>query len=173
MVTSGWYEAFFEVLDTVEDVGLIVPWQTLLPETETMRTHVPYAVTSRELDVNISAHHRGVLDPQFDVTRGFMRLSFAPFFCMYIPRHTIAELGPLDVETGPHFTSDWLYSELVTELGQRNMIYTPHAKVYHFLRQATTVLRSSDPDGYRKMVVANDWQQIARHLEPTDMTVNR
>jgi hypothetical protein len=91
-------------------------------------------------------------------------LSYAPYFCVYVPRHTLAELGPLDVMNGPHYRSDRLYCDLVRDVARRRILYPPHAKVYHFVQRATAQLKQADATLYQKMFVRNDWSAISQHL---------
>ena len=67
----------WEVFDRIDDVGLVVPRQTLFPGTPTTTVHVPYSRGDREVDVSLSAHHANVLDPFLDIERGYFELRFA------------------------------------------------------------------------------------------------
>jgi GT2 family glycosyltransferase len=168
VVTAGWLEALQEPLGLVERVGLVVPRQTLLPRTRTLRTHVPFARPNREADVTISAHHNGVVDPLTWARWGFVEMSFAPFFCVYITRDCLAEAGPLDAENGRHYRSDRLYCDIVRGHLGRRIIYTPHAKLYHFLQQSTNVLREGDREQFQTMFVENRWTTEAREAARLD-----
>lgn len=156
LVTPGWLPALLEVLDLVDDVGLIFPRQTLLPHAPTMKTHVPLCREDREIDVNLSAHHRNVIDPYFDIRRGLIELAWAPFFAVYIPRSTLREVGCLDDESGLHYGSDKQYCELVRYFGRKRLVYTPHSKLYHFLQQATHDLKKADKGLYHQLYIANE-----------------
>jgi O-antigen biosynthesis protein len=161
--TTDWVGALQDVLDHPAfgpQVGLVVPRQTLFPGTRTIETHVPYARPEREIDVTLSAHHRNVIDPFLDPVRGLVEISFAPFFCVYIPRETIVDVGPLDVEGGAHFRSDRLYCEAVRHLARQRIVYTPHSKLYHFLQQSTGQLQTADPEAYQRIYVRNDWSEV-------------
>jgi GT2 family glycosyltransferase len=160
-VTRGWLDALQAVLDHHPDAGLVVPSQVVLAGEKSLRLHRPRAEPGRECDVNLSWHHGNVLDPLFDVARGYMELTFAPFFCTYVPRATLARVGLLDVANGPHYASDRLYCDAVRELAGRRIVYTPHAKVYHFVQRATADLKGRDRALYRDMFARNDWQAIA------------
>ncbi|NTV92140.1 MAG: hypothetical protein HGA72_02335 [Chlorobiaceae bacterium] len=148
------------VFDDHPDTGLVVPRQVMIAGTPTADRHQPYRVASRECDVNISALHANVLDPRFDPVKGYVELSFAPFFCVYIPRIVLNEVGPLDVENGPHYRSDRLYCDHVRDRAGRRIIYTPFSKVYHFHQRATTELKERDVSMYDKMFVRNNWKEI-------------
>jgi glycosyltransferase involved in cell wall biosynthesis len=160
VVTSGWMDGLQAVVASYPDVGLVMPRQVVLPGEPTLLTHQPRRNPLRECDVNISVHHNNVLDPLFDAPKGYIEVSFAPFFCTYIPRSTLRIVGPLDVESGPHYRSDRLYCDLVREVAGRRLIYTPHSKVYHFVQRATADLKKSDAALYKDMFVKNDWAAI-------------
>ena len=104
-----------------------------------------------------------MVDPLFDAPRGYIELSYAPFFCVYVPRQTLVELGPLDVVNGPHYRSDRLYCDLVRDVAGRRILYTPHSKVYHFVQRATAQLKQADATLYQKMFIRNDWSAISNH----------
>ncbi|MBP8997286.1 MAG: glycosyltransferase family 2 protein [Anaerolineaceae bacterium] len=144
LVTKNWLEALQEVKFLYPEVGVIVPSQVVLPGEASMFFHRPRCVVTRELDINISMHHWNILDPIFDPANGFMELSFAPFFCAYLPRTTLRMFGELDDENGLHHYSDRFYCNLLREHLQRKTIYTPKSKVYHFVQRATTQLSESD-----------------------------
>ena len=161
LVTPGWIRGMWEVFDRIDDVGLVVPRQTLFPGTPTTSVHVPYSRADREVDVSLSAHHANVLDPFLDVERGYFELRFATFFCVYIPHSTLDAVGLLNAEHGPHYRSDRLYCDMVREFAKRKIVYTPHAKLYHFLQRSTRVLQRSEPSMFKKMFVRNDWKAVA------------
>jgi O-antigen biosynthesis protein len=167
VVTRGWLDALQAVLQDHPDAGLVVPRQVVLPGEKTAPVHQPFKNHERECDINISAHHVNVHDPEFDPARGYIELSFAPFFCVYIPRSTLDLLGPLDVENGPHYRSDRLYCDLVRDGAKRRILYTPQSKVYHFVQRATAQLKEGDRELYRKMFVRNDWKEISGHADPS------
>ncbi len=160
LVTPGWLEALGEVVENVPDLGLAVPRQVLLPGEKTIPVHLPKAIRNREVDVNLSAHHKNVLNPVFDRFRGFVELTFAPFFCVYLPRDTINQAGLLDQKNGPHYRSDRLYCDVVRSFHNKRIIYTPHAKVYHFHQRATRELKENNPEMYRALFWMNDWEKI-------------
>ena len=161
LVTPGWIRGMWEVFDRIDNVGLVVPRQTLFPGTPTTSVHVPYSRGDREVDVSLSAHHANVLDPFLDLERGYFELRFATFFCVYIPHTTLDAVGLLNAEHGPHYRSDRLYCDMVREFAKRKIVYTPHAKLYHFLQRSTRVLQRSEPSMFKKMFVRNDWKAVA------------
>lgn len=155
VVTPGWLEALQKVIEDVADAGLVVPRQVLLAGTDTLGVHQPACDPAREMDVNLSAHHDNIIDPGFDPVAGLMELRFAPFFCVYIPRDVIEALGPLDEQDAPHYRSDRLYCEAVRRLLKRRIVYTPHAKLYHFLQRATQALAARSPVEYDALFIRN------------------
>jgi O-antigen biosynthesis protein len=157
LATEGWLEAFWEVRSFVPEAAVIVPRQTLLAGAETSERHVPRCNPMLEVDVNLSAHHDNVLDPFFDTERGFMELSFAAFFCVYLTRDCVDAVGELDERNGRHYRSDITYCDLTKFLTKRKIIYTPHAKLYHFLQRATAHLRDKDAALYQLMFAQNAW----------------
>ena len=161
IVTRGWLDALQTVLDDHPNAGLVVPGQVVLGGEKSLPIHQPHRNAARECDVNVSAHHNNVIDPLFDAPKGFMSLDYAPFFCVYIPRSTLDTLGPLDVENGPHYRSDRLYCDMVTEIAGKPIIYTPHSKIYHFVQRATKDLGAKDAKLYKDMFVKNDWTAIS------------
>ncbi len=160
VVTPGWIEALQQVFADFPDAGLAVTRQVLLPGTKTMRTHNPMCDDKLETDVNLSRHHDNIIDPAPGGDSDYTELSFAPFFCVYIPRETLQSLGPLDHVSAPHYRSDRLYCEAVRRIAGRRIIYTHRAKLYHFLQQATGTLRKSDSDRFKAMFVQNEWSEV-------------
>ncbi|RDD31403.1 hypothetical protein CR161_12245 [Prosthecochloris sp. ZM] len=160
VVTRGWLEAMWAVLDEYNQAGLIVPRQVMIPGTSKPQNHQPCRTDDRECDVNLSASHTNIINPRFNQLKGYIELSFAPFFCVYIPRDTLTLIGSLDIENGPHYRSDRLYCDHVRTLIDRKIIYTPFSKVYHFHQQATKELKEKNPSLYEKMFVRNSWKEI-------------
>ncbi len=158
LVTPGWLEALREVVELIPDAGIALPRQVMLPGTKTMKVHVPDANVGNELDVNLSDHHANVLDPSLDPDRGFVELTFAPFFCAYITRECVRAVGLLDWENGRHYGSDRVYCDLVRDQAGLRLVYTPHAKVYHFLQRATADLQERRREEYREVYVENRWE---------------
>jgi len=159
IVTEGWLDALMEVKSEVSDVGIIVPRQVLPPFSKTMKTHVPFCLEEGELDVNLSQHHHNVSDFGLVLEKGYMELTFAPFFCVYITRACLEKVGLLDQKQGRHYASDQLYCELVRR-HQYRIVYTPHAKVYHLLQRSTKELQKVDPTMYKTMFLKNSWDDL-------------
>jgi hypothetical protein len=89
-----------------------------------------------------------------------MELSWATFFCVYINRWCLDSVGLLDCGTGRHFCSDRAFCELVRDKHNYRIIYTPHAKVYHLLQQATKDLKEKNPEEYKIIYEKNTWEDI-------------
>ena len=159
IVTEGWLDAFAEVKKDVPDVGIIAPRQVLPSFSKTMKTHVPFCLEEGELDVNLSQHHNNVHDLQLLPEKGYVELTFAPFFCVYITRPCLERVGLLDQKHGRHYASDQLYCELVRKHRYR-IVYTPHAKVYHLLQRSTEELQKIDPAMYKTMFIKNSWDDL-------------
>jgi glycosyltransferase involved in cell wall biosynthesis len=156
IVTRGWLDALQGVLCDYPDTGLIVPSQIVLPGEKTLAIHQPHCNLHRECDINISAHHANVLNPLFQVPKGYMELAYAPFFCVYIPRSTLEQVGMLDSVNGPQYRSDRLYCDMVRQCAGRRILYTPRSKVYHFVQRSTAVLKRVDPEGYERTFVRHE-----------------
>ena len=166
VVTRGWLGALQKVTEDLPDAGLVVPRQVLLANTPTMELHNPACDREREMDVNLSLHHDNVLRSGLGDGSGCFELSFAPFFCVYIPRRTVESVGVLDVENGPHYRSDRLYCESVRRILGQRIIYTPHSKVYHFLQQSTGALKTTDQSRFEALFVRNEWPGDPSPVEP-------
>lgn len=158
IVTEGWLHNLYNVAEDVEDVGIIAPRQVLLPYTKTSQVHVPYSSESFEIDVNLSAHHDNIVDPLFMPYKGYVEVSFVPFFAVLILRKVIKEVGNLDHENGRHYKSDRLYCQEATKKGFK-LVYTPHSKLYHFLQQSTEELKKK-PEMYKTIFVDNNWKDL-------------
>ena len=152
LVTKNWVEALQEVKFNYPEVGLIAPSQIVIPEEKTLLTHRPLSNSNREIDVNISLHHDNIADLFFDTQLGFIELSYAPFFCIYIPRDTLKIAGLLDAESGPHYTSDRFYCDMVRDRLNKRILYTPKSKVYHFIQQSTVDIRKKNPGKFNQML---------------------
>ena len=159
IATPGCFSAMQEEHLLDSDAGLIVPQQVLLPGTATMVTHVPEADIALELDVNLSAHHKNILNPRYNPSRFTMELTFAPFFCVYIPRLTLHAVGLLDAEFGRHYRSDRVYCDAVRFIAKKRIVYTPRAKLYHQLQRSTEALKLDNKDSFHQLFVKNQWEQ--------------
>jgi GT2 family glycosyltransferase len=139
-VTKGWLEQLQWVLTERADVGMVVPRQVLPPSHEVSKHHSPDAIMEAEVDINLSAHHRNVVDARYDEVGGLFELNYAPMFCSLIRRDIADRIGYLDAGNGPHFRSDWIYCNAVRFTGRSKIVYTPYSKVYHLQGIATAKL---------------------------------
>lgn len=162
VVTPGWLEAMWAVLDEVPRTGLVVPRQVMAPGGTTGRKHVPCADIDRELDVNLSSLYDNVEISGSTLPSGYHLVSFAPFFCTYIPRTTIELIGPLNIEHGPHYRSDRIFAYTAHYAAGLRAVYTPASKVYHFRHRATRELKEQDPEMFDAMFRSNDLMAITR-----------
>ena len=157
IVTSGWLNALYEAKDLNPNAGLIMPSQILPGGSGSQKSHVPFCDKGYEVDVNLSFHHQNI--GQVKTVNGnkqFVNITFAAFFCVMITRDCFNQLGLLDHVNGRHYKSDRLYCKLARKEGVE-IIYTPYAKVYHLLQQATKALKKSDKEQYDVMFVKNKW----------------
>ena len=144
---------------TLPKAGITVPRQILPSGTKTLRTHVLYADERYECDVNISAHHRNIASVPVFHSGNFLELSYAPFFCVYIRRDIINDLGSLDAEYGRHYRSDRVFCDLMRNVLKRKLYYVPEAFVIHKLQKATDILRDKamHEKGFELMFKRNQW----------------
>jgi glycosyltransferase involved in cell wall biosynthesis len=167
IVTEGWLEEFAAVTDAMPDAGLLAPQQVLLPFTHTMKTHVPYCLPFREVDVTISAHHDNLINPRLMPEKAYQELSFVNFFCVYITRECLDDTGLLNEEDGRHYKSDRLFCEKMLNRGRFKIVYTPYCKIYHLLQQSTIDLKKKNVKEYKTMFVKNEWSGDAERLRRT------
>lgn len=142
-----------------DDAGLIVPAQIFEPNTKTMAVHVPFANVKHYCDVNVSVHHDNIDKIPLLVDGRYLKLKFAPFFCVYIPRSTIKEIGILDAELGRHYRSDRLYSNKVRSFLGKEIYYVPDARVIHKLQRSTEKLKTKKSTGFDLMFKKNQWPE--------------
>ena len=159
IVTENWLEELYEVKYRIPDAGLIVPRQVLIPHTRTMDVHVPGCNKNREMDVNLSFHHKNITDITTYAKEGYVELSFAAFFLVMITDKCFEKLGLLDEVNGRHYKSDRLYCEKAAENGIK-MIYTPFSKAYHLLQQSTVQLRQQNQEMYEIIFRKNNWDDF-------------
>lgn len=141
--------------------GMTAPRQILPAGTKTLRTHVPFARESYECDVNISAHHRNVAEVPLYHDGGEIELTYAAFFAVYIRREVIEAIGPLDAEFGRHYRSDRVYCDMMRNLTDYRMFYTPDSHFIHKLQKATDHLRNigERDDSFDMMFRRNQWDE--------------
>jgi GT2 family glycosyltransferase len=155
IATNGWLEELQTAAYASEDIGISAPQQILLPRTKTIDTHVPSVNINREIDVTVSFHHDNFI-AQNDEPESFLTdVNFIPFFCVYIRRDLIDQIGSLDAKLGRHYRSDRIYCNATIHYANKRIVYTPRSKVYHFHQQSTQDLKKNDKAQYQNMFVKN------------------
>ena len=141
------------------NIGLVVPRQVLFANTKTITTHVPFANPSIDCDVNLSQHHKNIHHVPLLHDGEQVEISFAPFFCTYMRREVVDQVGGLDAEFGRHYRSDRIMCDYLRHLLGMKIIYTSQAVVYHKLQKATDGMRKSDKKSteFELMFKKNQW----------------
>lgn len=142
-------------------IGLVVPRQVLFANTKTITTHVPFANPNMDCDVNLSLHHKNIYKVPLFHDGEQVEISFAPFFCTYMRREIVEQVGRLDAEFGRHYRSDRIMCDYLRHIFGMKIIYTSQAVVYHKLQKATDGLRKSDKKSseFELMFKKNQWAQ--------------
>ncbi|NWO04455.1 MAG: glycosyltransferase [Alteromonadaceae bacterium] len=161
-VCEGAIEAMQRAALGLSDCGLVVPQQILPGGTDTIKTHVPYADPRQPCDVNLSAHHRNVMAPPLFHDGRVLELTFAPFFCVYIPRETYRKAGPLDAQFGRHYRSDRIYCDLVRHWLRLRIYHVAEACVVHRLQRSTRALSGNSDGEFELMFKKNQWDDQTR-----------
>ncbi|MFM1693014.1 glycosyltransferase [Aeromonas salmonicida] len=141
------------------NIGLVVPRQVLFANTKTITTHVPFANPSIDCDVNLSQHHKNIYHVPLLHDGEQVEISFAPFFCTYMRREVVDQVGGLDAEFGRHYRSDRIMCDYLRHLLGMKILYTSQAVVYHKLQKATDGMRKSDKKSaeFELMFKKNQW----------------
>jgi GT2 family glycosyltransferase len=137
LVTPHWLDELLYVFHKHDDAGMVVPRQVLPANNRLIRIHMPGADSGFECDINLSASHDNVVDPEFDRADNLIELNYAPLFCGLLRSETLRAAGCLDSANGPHFLSDWILCDTIRRFLKQRIIYTPHSKVYHLQGVAT------------------------------------
>lgn len=137
IVTKNWLSELQIVKAKHPSAGMVVPRQVLCAYHHLQRFHAPNTHPDYEIDINISKHHKNVIDPCFDIDDAYMELNFAPLFCAFIPADTFNRIGELDSGNGPHYRSDRIICNTIRFFLGQKIIYTPHSKLYHLQGVAT------------------------------------
>jgi GT2 family glycosyltransferase len=164
IVTENWLHGLYEVIHKYQNAGIVCPRQVLPAYSRTLKQHCPTAAVDFETDVSLSSHHQNVTDYKFDVYRGFVELSYVPFFCVLVKRAVFDKVGLLDAEFGRHYRSDQVYCDAVRAKDFK-IIYTPNSKVYHLLQRSTQNLAANNEGKYQEIFVKNTWgKELAKKL---------
>lgn len=159
VVSCSALEILRDALYKNENYGMAVPAQILPANTETITTHVPYALPDVDIDVNISAHH-GNLSKGVTFYGGEpLEIDFAPFFCVLIKRSTLDKKDSLDFVNGRHYRSDRTYCSYIKAVYGLAVVYVPNSIVYHKLQKSTKELnfQKSKEKEYELIFVENSW----------------
>lgn len=159
IVTKGSIESLQHAAYKIKDCGITVPQQVLPEYTPTINTHVPFATERSECDVNISAHHKNVINMPLFHNGEYTELSFAPFFCVYIRRDVYDESLGLDAQLGRHYRSDMIYCNYVREVMGYKIYHVSDSRVYHKLQKSTTVLEEESNDAHDLLFKQNRWSE--------------
>jgi len=159
LLFPGAIQALQQCAYSGERIAVSVPRQVLPSGTKTITTHVPFAFGDQDCDVNLSWHHNNIDFVQCFHDGTLVDLAFAPFFCVYIKRRVMDELGGLDAQFGRHYRSDRTFCSLVRQHLNMRIVYTPDAIVYHKLQVATDSLHkdASRRSEFESMFLRNQW----------------
>ncbi|WP_018915561.1 glycosyltransferase [Vreelandella zhanjiangensis] len=157
IVTQGALEAMQRAAYSLPDCGLVVPQQVLPGGTKTLNDHVPFADASYPCDVNISKHHANVHHVPLFHDGKALEINFAPFFCVYIPRHVYRDAGDLDAQYGRHYRSDRIYCDVVRHILGLKIYHVSDALIYHKLQKSTDELAGKKVSEFDIMFKKNRW----------------
>ena len=160
--TEGAMEYLQEAAYTLENCGITVPQQVLPANTKTIDVHVPYANPQYMCDVNLSAHHKNVINLPLYHNGIYTEVSFVAFFCVYIRRDVYDKSLGLDAENGRHYRSDVIYSNFIRNVLNYKIYHVSNAIVYHKLQKATTQLQEKSDKHHDLMFVKNRWSSSER-----------
>jgi len=141
---------------SLPECAMVVPQQVLPPQTRTMVEHVPYANPEYACDVNLSVHHRNVINLPLFHKGEVVELSFAPFFCVYIKREILDRSLGLDAELGRHYRSDRIFCDYVRHVMGLRIYQLSSAVVHHKLQKSTACLQEAAPEGQFDDVFSNN-----------------
>jgi len=161
-----WIDTLASVLHSDDAIGAVVPQQVLLPGTQTMLTHAPFANPNREVDVNISAHHLNIRDLHAEKPQHEVDLKFAPFFCVMIKREIFEEVGGLNERLGAHYRSDRNFCNALLDTLKKRLVYVHGAKVYHLLQRSTRDLMLKDTNEFQSIFMRNSLKSIQSDAPP-------
>jgi O-antigen biosynthesis protein len=166
IATKGWIEELSIALQSDASIGAVAPQQVLLPYSQTMLDHVPACDKSREVDVNLSWHHKNLVSPESGLASKVVEVNFVPFFCILVRRDLFDQLGGLDDHLGRHYRSDRLFCNALRNHASAKILHVTNAKVYHLLQQSTRQLMVNRSDEYAQMFERNSWEAKSDHVRP-------
>ncbi len=159
LITPGSIETLQKTAYELSDCGIVVPQQVLPGHTNTIGTHVPFAYSQYECDVNLSEFHENIINvPTFHSGR-ILELNFAPFFCAYIKRDVLKNSLGLDAEYGRHYRSDRIFCNYLRHIMNLKIYYNSEAVVFHKLQKSTQELRDKPKkdSNFDLMFQKNQW----------------
>ncbi len=159
IVTENAIQLLQKAAYELDDCGMTVPQQILPGNTKTITKHVPFAQKDNECDVNLSNHHKNIINTPLFHNGEYTEVSFAPFFCVYIKRDTYNKSVGLDAELGRHFRSDMIYCNYIRTVLNQKIYHVSDARVYHKLQQATGTLKQKSEEKYNLLYVQNRWSE--------------
>lgn len=157
LVMAGALESLQQAAYSLPECGLVVPQQVLLGGTKTLNDHVPYADASYPCDVNISQHHDNIKQVPLFHDGHVLEITFAPFFCVYIPRHVYLTAGELDAQYGRHYRSDRIYCDVVRHILGLKIYHVSDALIYHKLQKSTAELADKKETDFDIIFKKNRW----------------
>lgn len=159
ILTENSIEYLQEAAYKLEKCGMVVPQQILPPRTPTINVHVPYATELYDIDVNISSHHKNVINSPIFHDGEYTELNFAPFFCVYIKRSVYDESIGLDAQLGRHYRSDMIYCNYVREVMGYKIYHVSKSRIYHKLQKSTTHLEENSIEEHDLLFKQNRWSE--------------
>jgi GT2 family glycosyltransferase len=161
MLTEGSLYTLQQCLYSDDRIGAAVPAQILPGGTESICTHVPYALPEYDVDVNISAHHKNLRFPPLFYEGEPLEIDFAPFFCVLIKNATRMRVPYLDEINGRHYRSDRTYCSFIRDVLGLSIVYCPDSHVYHGLQKSTKELKDEkrNSNDYNTIFVENLWTE--------------
>jgi GT2 family glycosyltransferase len=159
ILTTGAIKSMQKAAYNLSDCGVVVPQQVLPGHTETINTHVPFAYSQFECNVNLSEFHQNIINVPVFHSGNILELNFAPFFCTYIKREVLDGSVGLDAEFGRHYRSDRIFCNYIRHIMQLKVYYVDEAVVYHKLQKSTEDLRrrSKKDSIFDIMFQKNQW----------------
>ena len=161
VVVGNALDVMQNILHSDDSYGISAPAQILPGNTETITTHVPYAVPETEVDVNISAHHKNLSVGELFYSGGPIKVDFVPFFCVLIKREVLDVAPNLDHRNGRHYRSDRTYCSYIKAMHDFSVVMVPDAIIYHKLQKSTKELNkySKLADDYSFILKENAWME--------------
>ncbi|MDO5852241.1 MAG: glycosyltransferase [Methanobacteriaceae archaeon] len=159
IITPNSIELLQDAAYKLPNCAITVPQQVLPANTNTIKLHVPFANEKQSCDVNISNHHKNIIDLPLFSNGKYTKLNFAPFFCVYIKRDVYDNSIGLDAELGRHYRSDMIFCNYVREVMNLDIFHVSESIVYHKLQKSTADLQNSDNESFDLLFNKNQWDE--------------